>query len=88
MVLVLAADERGLSFYGDETLSGLLPLSVNLIQARAELVRFGLIAWRAPLYQVLSLDPPPPPRTPGIQPACAALERLKHRWQGTPGAAS
>lgn len=72
--LVLVSDQRGLSFYGDSTLVGLLKLNhEELWRGRAELVKRGLIAYRHPLYQVLALPkrnwaPPvstPPPKRGG-----------------------
>jgi len=60
LFLVTVADARGLSFWGDGSISRELALSpVTLTQARAELMAAGLIAWEAPLYQVLALNPPP-----------------------------
>jgi hypothetical protein len=59
LLLVTVADSQGLSYYSDKTAARLLSLSeVELRQARANLVNAGLIAYQAPLYQVLSLEPP------------------------------
>jgi hypothetical protein len=78
LLLCTVADAQGLSYYSDARAAGLLSLSAGqLREARAQLVAAGLIAYRAPFYQVLSLDllqapvagPPqaPPPRTsPGL----------------------
>lgn len=61
LFLVTVADGQGLSYYGDVTLSKLLPLDgPALTRARQELIRVRLIAYEKPLYQVLSLDPPVP----------------------------
>jgi hypothetical protein len=58
LLLVTVADSQGLSYYSDKTAARLLSLSeVELRQARANLVNAGLIAYQAPLYQVLSLEP-------------------------------
>jgi phage gp46-like protein len=60
LFLVTVADARGLSFWGDDSIRrelGLRP--ATLTQARAELMAAGLIAWEAPLYQVLALGPAP-----------------------------
>jgi hypothetical protein len=66
LFLVTVADARGLSFWGDASISHQLALSpATLAPARAELMAAGLIAWEAPLYQVLALDPPP---SPGVEP--------------------
>jgi hypothetical protein len=82
LLLVIVADAQGLSFYADASLERLLSMSVDTLgRARANLLRAGLIAYRAPLYQVLGLDPPLPPRKPGIRPVCASLERLQRQWR-------
>jgi hypothetical protein len=63
LVLVTVADAQGLSYYGEATLARLLSMPAQrLIQARLDLIRLELIAYERPLYQVLSLDPPPAPR--------------------------
>ena len=60
LFLVTVADGQGLSYYSDAVLVRRLSLSAaGLSQARDELVRIGLIAYRRPLYQVLALDAPP-----------------------------
>lgn len=57
LFLVTVADAEGLSYYGDSALATRLGWSENQVRAaRAELVRADLIAFQAPLYQVLSLD--------------------------------
>ena len=62
LFLVTVADAEGLSFYGDGTIAKLLGWSeAQLQQARAGLVRAGLVAFQAPLYQVLALDAAPTP---------------------------
>ena len=83
LLLTLVADEKGLSFYADATLARLLSIPADAVtRARASLVEAGLIAYRAPLYQLLSLDPPSPPRTPGVRPADTVLQTLQRRWRG------
>ncbi len=69
LFLVTVADARGLSFYADASIGRMLSLSAQrLEQAREALVGAGLIAYEAPLYQVLALEPatptPPSPATP------------------------
>ena len=64
------ADARGLSFYADASIERLLSLSPqHLEQAREGLLGAGLVAYEAPLYQVLALEPgaPAPPRRPSPQ---------------------
>ena len=70
LFLVTVADARGLSFYADASIERLLSLSPQrLEQAREGLLGAGLIAYEAPLYQVLALEPgaPAPPRRPSPQ---------------------
>jgi hypothetical protein len=58
LLLVTVADSQGLSYYSDKTAARLLNLSQpELRQARNNLLGAGLIAYQAPLYQVLSLEP-------------------------------
>ena len=58
LVLVTVADAQGLSYYSEATLSRLLKLDLlPLAQARQQLVSADLLAYRKPLYQVLSLPP-------------------------------
>ncbi len=69
LFLVTVADAQGLSFYADASIARLLSFSPQRLgQARAGLVEAGLIAYEAPLYQVLALEPatptPPPIRAP------------------------
>jgi hypothetical protein len=82
LVLAIVADAQGLSFYADATLRRLLTLSAEaFVRARAALIRAGLIAYRAPITQLLSLDPPAPPRTPGVRPVDTVLATLQQRWR-------
>lgn len=58
LVLVAASDSRGVSYYSDKRLAGMLGLSLTeLTQARRRLVEVSLVAYRRPYSQVLSLDP-------------------------------
>jgi hypothetical protein len=57
LFLVTVADAQGLSYYSDATISERLTMDPALLEkARKELIHIGLIAYRSPLYQVLSLD--------------------------------
>ena len=57
LFLLTVADAEGLSYYGERTLTARLPLDASgLHRARHNLIQAGLIAYEAPLYQVLSLD--------------------------------
>lgn len=81
LLLAIVADGKGLSFYADATLERLLSMPAGAVaRARAVLIRAGLIAYQAPIYQLLSLDPPPPPRIPGVRPVGTVLESLQSRW--------
>jgi hypothetical protein len=57
LFLVTVGDAEGVSYYSDAAVARLLSLDeVGVGKARRELVSAKLIAYRAPLYQVLSLD--------------------------------
>lgn len=65
LFLVTVADAQGLSYYGSTTLARRLHLSVpEFGTARAQLIELDLIAYEAPLYQVLSLSRGAPRRPP------------------------
>ena len=58
LFLVCVGDDKGLSYYGDQSLMKKLSMDQAVFEtARSDLIRMGLIAWQKPLYQVLSLDP-------------------------------
>jgi len=73
LALVVVADAQGLSYYSDGSLARILAMDpVQLSGARARLCQAGFVAWQAPLYQVLSLEPavaedPRPPRVGGVR---------------------
>jgi hypothetical protein len=57
LFLVTVGDATGMSYYADASIMGRLSMDPSsLKQARGNLVHVGLIAWKKPLYQVLSLD--------------------------------
>ena len=57
LFLCTVADAQGASYYSDASAGRLLTFApAQLRSARAELMAAGLITWRAPFYQVLSLD--------------------------------
>ena len=59
LFLVTVADAEGLSYYSQTKTSRLLKMEEStLISARRQLLRAGLIAYRHPLYQILSLNDP------------------------------
>ena len=58
LFLVCVGDDRGLSYYGDQTLMTKLSMDMHTFEnARSDLIRADLIAWQKPLYQVLCLEP-------------------------------
>ena len=67
LFLVIVSDVQGLSFYSEASVCRRLKIDpLQLSAARAQLEKTGLIAFRKPLYQVLSLDPMAQP--PGVEP--------------------
>jgi hypothetical protein len=68
LVLVTVGDEHGLSYYSEPSLARLLSLSApEIAAARGQLLHAGMIAYEAPLYQVLSLGPSGPEQEGGIR---------------------
>lgn len=81
LFLVTVADAQGLSYYGERTLCQRLGLdAAQLARARTQLLALELIAYRAPLYQVLSLDPVPM-RSPSIATAPAQARQHLQKLQ-------
>ncbi len=78
LFLVTVADAQGLSYYATSTIAERLHLSADEIgAARTRLMALDLIAYQAPLYQVLSLTetqtlPRPPKVTPRPRQTSAA----------------
>jgi hypothetical protein len=57
LFLVTVSDASGLSYYGDGSIMNRLCMDFSTLEkARDNLIHIGLIAWKKPLYQVLSLD--------------------------------
>ena len=70
LFLVTVADAKGLSYYGDASVRTRLGLeAARLDAARRTLIDADLIAYEAPLYQVLSLD------RPTVEPAAMRRDR-------------
>jgi len=60
LFLVCVGDRQGLSYYGDKAIAEKLSMDDGLLEkARSELIRKDLVAWRQPMYQVLSIEPAP-----------------------------
>lgn len=58
LFLTCVADTQGLSYYSDKSIMVCLNMDVQALrQARSGLITNNLIAWQAPIYQVLSLEP-------------------------------
>lgn len=103
LVLLTVADKAGLSYYSDRSLAAMLRLPPgDLAAARAGLLTAGLIAYRAPVYQVLELGPAVPAEpvagghggvaaapVPGTPPPATAAEiaALLAAWRRQDGAA-
>jgi len=73
LFLLTVADAQGLSYYGGSTLTQRLHLSTEeLGAARQQLIDLDLIAYHAPLYQVLAIaGTTVAPRTAPTSPATA-----------------
>jgi hypothetical protein len=57
LFLLTVGDADGLSWYGDESIMTRLSMDKGaFLEARLNLIQNGMIAWREPLYQVLSLQ--------------------------------
>lgn len=90
LFLVTVADCDGLSYFGEATLAQRLHLTAEeLHAARQQLIEVQLIAWQAPLYQVLGLPEskpaataaPPPPAELDRTAAAAQLRRLREQLE-------
>ena len=69
LFLVTVGDVQGLSYYSDAAISRHLKLDpLQLAGARQQLLQADLIAYRKPLYQVLSLPDPAAPGAPAAEP--------------------
>ncbi len=89
--LAAVSDKYGLSYYSDPAISERLRMSEGAVaKARSELEARDLIAYRAPLYQVLSLRSPnwrqDPRRAQGEPSVIADVFRMLSE-RGSPGRA-
>ena len=58
LFFVCVGDDKGLSYYGDQSIMKKLSMDRQTLQnARSELIRNGLLVWQKPIYQVLCLEP-------------------------------
>jgi hypothetical protein len=87
LFLVTVGDAKGLSYYGDKSITRCLSMEQHALQeARANLIRIGLIAWQKPLYQVLALNiakPEKPASRSSIDNALCLGEILTIAREGT-----
>jgi hypothetical protein len=66
LFLTAVSDKHGLSYYSEATLALRLRTSeTTVVEAREELIIYGLVAYQAPLTQVLSLPKAPLERRAG-----------------------
>jgi len=87
LVLVTVSDAEGLSYYSDTSLQRVLRIEpTQLVQARQQLCRAGLIVYQQPLYQVLCLQQTAiePSRTAQVEGSRSAKEILQHILGGQP----
>jgi hypothetical protein len=87
LVLVTVSDAEGLSYYSDTSLQRFLRIEpTQLVQARQQLCRAGLIVYQQPLYQVLCLQQTAiePSRTTPVEGSRSAKEILQHILGGQP----
>jgi hypothetical protein len=84
LFLVVVSDAQGLSYYSDASVCRRLKIDpLGLATARAQLEKADLIAYRRPLYQVLSLEPIPPGASgPRAAQTLSVAEVLKRLAQG------
>ena len=81
LFLASVGDAQGLSYYSDASLMRRLNMDqVQLSSSRRQLIQAGLIAYEKPLYQVLSLDPVPGPRSGAV----SVAEVLRQVMGGQP----
>src|ERR1017187_8271079 len=81
LFLITVSDAQGLSYYGESTLAARLHLGAEEIAAaRAQLIKIELIAYQAPLYQVLAL--PGTRVAPRTVPSAPAQEQVRNSNDG------
>ena len=86
LFLVTVADAQGLSYYGSSSLMQRLHLSTEeLGAARQQLIDLELVAFSAPLYQVLAIaGTPAAPRTASTPPTTTTTTTPAARDTGGP----
>jgi hypothetical protein len=86
LFLVTVADAQGLSYYGEAALCQHLQLTVEQLRgARARLIGADLLAYQAPVYQVLALPAPTAASVPttaaATPPMCKDREAVRAQLQ-------
>ena len=82
LFLVTVGDAQGLSYYGEAALCRHLQItSEQLHHARARLIAADLLAFQAPIYQVLALPEPTPSSTRAPRPLSERIEARGHLRQ-------
>ena len=62
LFLITVADARARRYYSHRSLEKHRTMDSNTLnQARDQLIKNDLVAYKHPFYQILPLDPPPPP---------------------------
>lgn len=83
LFLLTVGDHQGLSYYSEFSIGKRIGMnSTMLIDARDELIRTELIAFKSPIYQVLTLDPVACRSTLRISEPMALPEILQHIMGG------
>ena len=83
--LATVADKNGLSYYSDNALALRLRTTERvIIKAREDLLEFDLIAYRAPIAQVLSLPKPATERSSQVQ-LRSLIEQINDGVDHNPG---
>jgi hypothetical protein len=83
LFLVTVGDAKGLSYYADTSIMQRLCMDQKTLQAaRDNLMRVGLIAFKKPLYQVLSLEGTSP--QPAVAQPISLGEIFKQALGGAP----
>ncbi len=82
LFLVTVADAKGLSYYADVSIAQYLGIdALEVAIARDRLIQADLIAFKEPLYQVLSLDAPAEQRNAMGRPLCLG-DIMKRAMEG------
>jgi len=83
LLLVTVGDAEGLSYYSDASIGRLLNMDEVLVRsARKELTDSNLVAYRRPLYQVLSLSPGSAERSRPRNGQCLSIGEILQQAMG------